>query len=261
MGGEVVVIVEDDPLSAKLAKVLFEAEGYEVRIASTASQALALLRERRADVVLTDLRLPDMDGLELTRRIRADPSLRGLVVLATSASRDVDDEVLERAGCDGFIHKPIDVDRVRARTAEIRGLPQTRRARFRIESAAADASDPDTRRSVVDAIRRATRRLGLSGSDASLQRFLSRSAEDLGDLRRAAADADIQRVGWIAHRLAGLSGMLGAVRVAGTCLDLEQLSASDTGLEGLSNRLDRLEEELEVVRSVLGQIQREETGT
>jgi CheY-like chemotaxis protein/HPt (histidine-containing phosphotransfer) domain-containing protein len=259
MGGEAVLIVEDNALSAKLAKILFVAEGYDVRIASSAGQALALLRERRPDVVLTDLRLPDMDGFELTRRIRADPSLRGLVVLATSASRDVDEEDLEQAGCDGFIHKPIDVERVRARAAEVRGLPRSRRVGLRIENGEADPSDPDTRRSVVDAIRRATRRLGLCGSDPSLQRFLSRSAADLGDLRRAAADADIQRVGWIAHRLAGLSGMLGAVRVAGTCLDLEQLSTSDTGLEGLSCRLDRLEEELEVVRSVLGQIQREET--
>jgi hypothetical protein len=62
MGGEAVLIVEDNALSAKLAKILFVAEGYEVRIASRAGQALALLRERRPDIVLTDLRLPDMDG-------------------------------------------------------------------------------------------------------------------------------------------------------------------------------------------------------
>lgn len=108
MGGDV-LIVDDNPTNLKLARVLLSAEGYRVRTATDADQALAAVRESPPGLILMDIQLPGMDGLELTRRLKADPATRGIVVLAMTAYAMKGDEERARAsGCDGYVTKPID---------------------------------------------------------------------------------------------------------------------------------------------------------
>jgi two-component system cell cycle response regulator len=109
MAGEPVLIVDDNPANLKLARVLLSSEGYEVRTAPDAEAALRVLAGFRPNLILVDIQMPGMDGLELTRRLRTDPALRGVVIVALTAyAMKGDDERMLAAGCDGYLAKPID---------------------------------------------------------------------------------------------------------------------------------------------------------
>jgi CheY-like chemotaxis protein len=103
-----VLLIDDNPVNLKLAAEVLLAEGHAIIRAEDAEQALSLLETQMPDLVLTDIALPRMDGLELTRRLKADPRYRHLPVVALTASAMKGDEarVLE-AGCDAYIAKPI----------------------------------------------------------------------------------------------------------------------------------------------------------
>lgn len=109
MAGELILVVDDNPSNLKLTRLLLANEGYEVRTAEDPQQALAALGSFQPRLILMDIRLPGMDGLELTRRLRADPSLEGVVILAVTAyAMKGDEQKAREAGCDGYVAKPID---------------------------------------------------------------------------------------------------------------------------------------------------------
>jgi CheY-like chemotaxis protein len=109
MAGEPVLVVDDNPQNLKLARVLLTIEGYEVRTAADAEEALRVLESFAPRLILMDLQLPGMDGLELTRRLKADPARRGIIVIALTAyAMKGDREKALAAGCDGYVSKPID---------------------------------------------------------------------------------------------------------------------------------------------------------
>ena len=117
--GETILVVDDEPVSLKLAAAALRSEGYHVHLSSTGEQALTALKTVRPDLTLVDIRLPGIDGLELTRRIRQDPRARDTLVVALTACTSGEDENRAYdAGCDGFIRKPINTralgNRVRA---------------------------------------------------------------------------------------------------------------------------------------------------
>jgi CheY-like chemotaxis protein len=104
-----ILVIDDNPVNLKLASEVLLAEGYRVLRADDAEQALALLATQMPDLVLTDIALPGMDGLELTRRLKADPRHRHLPVIALTASAMKGDEArVLAAGCDAYIAKPLD---------------------------------------------------------------------------------------------------------------------------------------------------------
>lgn len=116
MAGEPLLIVDDNPANLKLARVLLSSEGYEVRTAHDAKAALSMLAGFRPRLILVDIQMPGMDGIELTRRLRTEPAMQGVVIVALTAyAMKGDDERMLAAGCDGYIAKPIDT----------RTLPQT----------------------------------------------------------------------------------------------------------------------------------------
>ena len=111
MACEPILIVDDNPQNLKLAKVILAAEGYEVKTAIDAEDALRILESFTPRLILIDLQLPGMDGLELTRQIKADPTRRDIIILALTAyAMKGDDEKAFAAGCDGYMSKPIDTD-------------------------------------------------------------------------------------------------------------------------------------------------------
>ena len=108
MSGERILIVDDHPTNLKLARVLLSAEGYEVTTAEDALQAMAVLKDFQPRLILMDIQLPGMDGLELTRKLKADPRTANVIILALTAyAMKGDDEKAAAAGCDGYISKPI----------------------------------------------------------------------------------------------------------------------------------------------------------
>jgi two-component system, cell cycle response regulator DivK len=109
MAGEPILVVDDNPSNMKLVSFLLEARGYEVRTARDAGEVFGTLASFRPRLILMDLQLPGMDGFEITRRIKADPSTRDIVVIALTAYAMKGDEARALdAGCDGYLPKPID---------------------------------------------------------------------------------------------------------------------------------------------------------
>ena len=106
----IVLIIEDDPTHLKLATAILLAEGYEVAAACSAEQALQSLANRRPDIILTDLALPDVSGVTLTKWLKASQDTANIPVVAVTAYTDrfpLHKSYVE-AGFVGFIAKPID---------------------------------------------------------------------------------------------------------------------------------------------------------
>jgi two-component system, cell cycle response regulator DivK len=122
-----ILIVDDNPVNLKLIRVLLTGEGYRVRVAGDANEALEALKEFRPQLILMDIQLPGIDGLELTRRLKADPSTRDVAVIGLTAfAMKGDEERILAAGCDGYIPKPIDT---RTLPVQIRGYLQRHAAK------------------------------------------------------------------------------------------------------------------------------------
>lgn len=103
-----ILVVDDNFTNLKLASQVLELEGHEVLGAGDAEEALAILKNRRPDLVLMDIALPGMDGLELTRLLKAQGEYRAMPIVALSAfAMKGDEEKAMHAGCDGYITKPI----------------------------------------------------------------------------------------------------------------------------------------------------------
>jgi diguanylate cyclase (GGDEF)-like protein len=119
-GGGSVLVVDDDPFIARLLEIELKAAGYEVRVASDGMQALEMARERCPELVLADVMMPNMDGFELTRQLRADSRTASVSVIMLTA-RGLSADKLEgfSVGADDYIVKPFDTPELLAR---IRGV-------------------------------------------------------------------------------------------------------------------------------------------
>lgn len=109
MTSERILIVDDNVTNLKLVAYLVRAKGYEVATAVDAETALEAVRTARPRLILMDLQLPGMDGLEATRLLKDDPDTRSIPVVALTAQAMKGDEArIREAGCDGYLSKPID---------------------------------------------------------------------------------------------------------------------------------------------------------
>lgn len=118
MPDDSIVVVDDNAMNLKLLRLLLCAEGYDVRTARDAEEALILLETVRPRVILMDVQLPGMDGLELTRRLKAAPTTREIVIIAvTSYAMKGDRERAMAAGCDDYVTKPLDTEALPALVA------------------------------------------------------------------------------------------------------------------------------------------------
>ena len=109
MGAERILIVDDNPTNLKLVTFLMQQHGYDVATATDAIAALASISTTRPALILMDVQLPGIDGLELTRRLKADPATTHIVIIAVTAYAMKGDEARAlAAGCDAYVSKPID---------------------------------------------------------------------------------------------------------------------------------------------------------
>jgi CheY-like chemotaxis protein len=117
-----ILIVDDNPVNLKLAASVLEFAGYQILAATNASQALDVIRQTPPDLILMDIALPGMDGLTLTRQLKADQTTRHIRIVALTASAmKGDDQKAKAAGCDGYITKPIDTRKFAGQVAETLG--------------------------------------------------------------------------------------------------------------------------------------------
>lgn len=227
MGGDPVLIVDDNPASLKLLRVLLAAESYEVRTANTSEEALAVLESFHPRLILTDIELPGIDGLDLTRRLKSDPATRDIIVVAITAyTMPGDEEKALRAGCSGYVTKPIDT---RTLPASVKRHLESNQARPAFE--AGDYHDllAEIRASFL-----------IQGGD-----------EGDGLLRGLQHGFDADRAQRIAHRWAGIAGTLGFSEIAGKARWIADFLANpskhnraDSGIIDAGECVSRLRSEL-----------------
>jgi two-component system cell cycle response regulator DivK len=105
-----VLIVEDNELNMKLFHDLLEAQGYDTLQTKDGMEALELARANRPDLILMDIQLPEVSGLEVTKWLKEDDDLKGIPVIAVTAfAMKGDEEKIRQGGCEAYIAKPISV--------------------------------------------------------------------------------------------------------------------------------------------------------
>ena len=120
MANELILIVEDNPKNLKLVRDSLQVKGYQTIETETGEEGVRLARERRPALILMDIQLPGINGVEALRQLRADPVTSAIPVLAVTASVMTDDRTrIMAAGFDGFHGKPISVRQLLATVREI----------------------------------------------------------------------------------------------------------------------------------------------
>lgn len=103
-----ILVIEDSSVSMALTTAILQSAGHTVLQADTAAEGIEIARHRRPDLILMDLQLPDADGLDVTRILKADPQTAMYPVVALTAfAMKGDEEAARAAGCDGYVAKPI----------------------------------------------------------------------------------------------------------------------------------------------------------
>jgi two-component system cell cycle response regulator DivK len=205
MPNDSILVVEDTPVNMKVVRVLLTRHGFDVHTASTAEEALELLQHFRPELILTDVQLPGMSGLELTRKLKSDPSTRDIIILALTAfAMKKDEQNAYDAGCDGYITKPIDT---RTLPAVVRQFIQSGRGAQNGAGASAPAEDPDS--SALHEIRKEF----VADGARQAERLMSTIGEGF--------DAAEMRV--TAHRWAGAGGSVGYPEITKTARELESV--------------------------------------
>jgi PAS domain S-box-containing protein len=223
--GARILVVEDNEFNQQVVRELMESAGAEVVVATTGRQALErLTRDPGFDAVLMDMQMPDIDGLEATRRIRDTPSLCDLVVIAMTANATADDRrrCLE-AGMNDFETKPVLPARL-FRTVG-RWLP---------EASAGYAVDLSQLSMLFGQDRGKLARLA--------EVFLRTASETLTQMRQARERRAIDELGRSAHKLRGSAVALGATALTTCCQAIESAAQQDdaAAIEAALDRLPRL---------------------
>lgn len=119
-----ILIVEDNDLNLKLFRDLLNANNYETVETKEGLEAISLARNLRPDLILMDIQLPEISGLDVTRKIKADDEIRHIPVIAVTAFAMKDDEEkILRAGCEAYISKPISIDHFLSTVRKFLGEP------------------------------------------------------------------------------------------------------------------------------------------
>ncbi|MEU4563231.1 ATP-binding protein [Actinoplanes sp. NPDC023936] len=217
-----VLVAEDNPVNQRVAQLLLERRGHRVEIVSDGEAAVEAVMRTRYDLVLMDVQMPVLDGLDATRMIRADPPAHGAPrIVALTANALVDDrKASQLAGMDGFLAKPInetDLDTVLATAAAHADVRLAGQSPL-VDS---DVEEPASIRACVGAI------AGAVPDDRQriatiLHNFADRLPVVLDKMDHAAASGDARNLARLAHGLKGSSSTLGANRFAAICADLEE---------------------------------------
>jgi len=165
----VLLIVDDEPLGLKSMASVFEGQGYELVLAGSGHEAMQFVETGRPDVILLDVMMPGMDGLEACRRIRSHPGMAEIPILLVTALDDRQSrlEGLE-SGADDYITKPIDRDEVRARMRTITRLNRFRRLQEEIVYSRQTMAELREYSRRLDLLRRIDRAILRAGSAAEI---------------------------------------------------------------------------------------------
>ena len=250
-----ILLAEDSGINQKLALRLLERFGYRADVAANGLEVLQALERQSYDVVLMDVRMPEMDGVEATRRIREGwpVELQPRIIVLTAHALAGDREQFLAAGMDDYVSKPVRVGELvhalhkcKPLTGYVNGFlvapkiaPQATRA-----PAGAAPIDP----AALEEFR------AMVGEDAAelIALWFDDAAKLLMTMRAAAAQGDVEKLSWAAHTLKGDSANLGAMALVGLCQALEAAPIADA-----PQSLSLLEAEYERVKVALQEAPRD----
>ena len=245
-----ILVADDHATNRKLALLILRRLGYEPTMVGDGREALAALERRRYDVVLMDVQMPVMDGIETTREIRRRwPGAGPWVVAMTANAMQGDRERCLAAGMDGYVSKPIQVDQLTAALARCRtrGTPQP--AARVVPATEAPGGGECLHPAALD---RLARLVGDRPEDLEqlIESFLESAPGLLEDLRRGVEAGDPARVRLAAHTMKSSAKDFGAERLAEMCGELESLGQAGLLRDALG-KVARTEAEYRQVQNTL----------
>ena len=248
-----ILLAEDNEVNQRVALLMLKAFGYQADVAGNGIEAIAALQRQPYDLVLMDIQMPEMDGLEATRRIVHDFQAADrprVVAMSANAMRE-DMELAAQAGVDDYVVKPLSVAALRA-ALEKCGAQQARLAVARASMATAPAP-LDTGEGVLDEARLLTF-LDIDPDGDFLKglvdSFGTESRRLLAQLRAAQASGDAGDAADAAHQLRGMCSNVGVARAVPACEAMEQRAQSGS-LEGCEPLVADCEHEVTQGRSAL----------
>ncbi len=244
-----ILLAEDNPVNQRVATAILGRMGYRADLAADGNEVLAALERQRYDVVLMDLHMPELDGVEATVRIRERwNEERPRIVALTASTLAEDRRRCREVGMDAYVAKPIRPADLAAALEEV--APDEARVASRGDAAVAPPEpepsgalragpdpaviDPETWATLRDLVE-----LEPALLEELLEKFDAEAPERLGALEKALAEDDADALAENAHRLKGSGSVLGAVQVIELCRDLEAIGRGGT-TDGAAELLERL---------------------
>jgi CheY-like chemotaxis protein/HPt (histidine-containing phosphotransfer) domain-containing protein len=265
-----ILLAEDVAVNQKFALLALEEMGYRADVAANGLEVLAALERRAYDVILMDVQMPEMDGLEATRRIRqiwAEKDLRGFenlgglqhpyIIAMTANALQGDREMCLEAGMDDYVSKPVYLDELRAAVERAGQNRKAEDGRWRMGNRQGKA---ETTQSSILHAKRPSSVLDPAVLEKLLKRptgrelissYLTEAAEMLDALRQAMVRQDAMAVAQAAHSLRGSSSYVGAQAVVTLSGELEQVGRWGVVNDEAAEILARLEEALQQTRHAL----------
>ncbi|NVZ09586.1 PAS domain S-box protein [Allochromatium humboldtianum] len=259
--GARLLLVEDNSINQEVALALLQGAGLEVDLADDGAEALARVRESRYDLILMDVQMPVMDGLEATRAIRRLPDWETTPILAMTANAFAEDRAscLE-AGMNDHVGKPVEPEALFA--ALLKWLPKRERSRVTDRPRTESPTIPDQQSFGVEALSE------ISGIDPELgvrsvrgrvevyarllRTFAEHHGEDGERLRQSLRDGETETARRLVHTLKGVAANLGATRLPGLAVELERLFKQAAPESELEPAIRRLESELDALVADIG---------
>jgi signal transduction histidine kinase/DNA-binding response OmpR family regulator len=234
-----VLVAEDNAVNQRVVSTLLEKRGFTVRVAGNGREAVAALEQEPADVILMDVQMPEMDGIEATKRIRANPAWSNIPIIAMTAhAMNGDRERCLSAGMDDYLSKPVSPSH----------LMKTIQTYLDNPGPLAPAPFAEPARLARQAPARAPRALSLSDSQTDLLNgmatlFVQLAPERMQRLYSAAVRQDAATLRSQAHRLRLAADRISATEVAGRASELVTAAASGNSTL-IQDKLTQIEQEI-----------------
>jgi CheY-like chemotaxis protein/HPt (histidine-containing phosphotransfer) domain-containing protein len=241
-----ILLAEDNPMNQKVALLLLERLGYRADVASNGLEALEALERQPYDVVLMDVQMPELDGLDTTRRIceRWPAEVRPRIIAMTANAMLEDRDECFAAGMDDYVAKPIRPDALAEALRQARPLQETR------EASSADGG-PGLDETSLESLRE------LGGDDLVGQvvdAFVEDAPSLLATLRRSLEQGDADELRRAAHTLKSNAATIGGTAFSELCRELEQ-RAKNGDLAGAAELASRLDAEYARLQAAIAEFQ------
>jgi CheY-like chemotaxis protein len=246
--GRTVLLVEDNPTNQRVAQLFLERAGCDVLLAADGTEALAMLEDRRADLVLMDVQMPVMDGLEATRRIRAGGRRVPIVGLTANAMPEQVEECRE-AGMDDVISKPLERERLDAVLERFAPPVGTRTGRHVVRPAPAERTMAEKPEIALARFQEVTMGDPVLAKGL-VETFVASMARCVRDVEAGLASGDQELLRRMAHTIVGASANLGAARLEAIAIQMEN-AAKRGDLAAVRELLPSLQKRFTAARSTL----------